>query len=189
MYFLDFDRVLFDTDAFNASLSGEPGCASFAQDLENVVGTSRDETLTGGEERQRVWTKVGEALRCGTLTFPPGALSRFVYPDALHALRSLENNAVVITYGDVELQRAKIESALAGIPRLTVLYTGQERKATYLSQWPGYYGTPAIAVDDRVAELELLAATHPSLQLFEMRRDQGPGDGRWPVIRTLAELP
>lgn len=189
MYFFDFDRVLFDTDAYNASLPDEPGCAPFADVLRDVLAAGRDQTLTGSTERVRAWELVSDAIKSGALTFAPGALARFMYPDALQALRTLENNAVVITYGEIDRQRVKIESALAGIPRVTVLYTGEVDKATYLSTWPGYFGTEAVLVDDRAAELESLAKAHPALRLFEMRRDGGAGDGRWPVIHSLSELP
>ncbi len=189
MYFLDFDRTLFDTDAYNESLPDEPGCAPFKDQLRTALAAGRDHTLTGGNDRQEAWKKVSEAIACGDLVFPPGHLARFVYPDARQALKTLENNAIVITYGEVGRQRIKVESALSDIPRLTVLYTGEEDKATYLSHWPGYYGGEAVAVDDRPVELEVLAERFPQLKLFEIRRDVSAGDGRFTVIRSLAELP
>lgn len=189
LYFLDFDRVLFDTDAYNASLADEPACTQFADELRAVISLSRDETLTGGGERERAWEKVSEALRIGALTFAPGYLARFVYKDVSEFLRSAGNEAVIVTYGEETRQRAKIESALAGVVRLTTLYTGDVPKARYLASWPGYHGQKAVFVDDRIAELEELAARFPSLSLYEMRRDARGGDGRWPVIHSLAELP
>ncbi|MDE1966136.1 MAG: hypothetical protein KGI41_02765 [Patescibacteria group bacterium] len=189
LYFLDFDRVLFDTDAYNASLPDEPGCAPFADELRAVVSEKRDETLTGGAARIAAWEKVSDALSSGALTFAPGYLSRFVYKDVPELLRGLGNEAVIITYGEYERQRAKVESALSGIVRLTVLYTKDVPKAGFLASWPGYNGQKAVFVDDRVAELEALGARFPALALYEMRRDGKKGDGRWPVLRSLAELP
>ncbi len=189
MYFLDFDRTLFDTDAYNASLIDEEGCAPFRDELERVVRAGRDETLVGGAERMMTWEKVSNAVRCGALAFPEGYLSRFLYGDVTELLRNLGNEAVIVTFGEVERQRVKVESALAGVVRLTVLYTGDKPKAEYLSSWPGYYGQEAVFVDDRAVELEGLAGAYPSLKLYEMRRDGGQGDGRWPVIRSLSELP
>jgi FMN phosphatase YigB (HAD superfamily) len=153
MYFLDFDRTLFDTDAYNRSLIDEPGCAPFKEDLEKVLAEGRDDTLTPAPERARVWGLLSEAMRSGALTFAPGYLSRFLYADVAETFRGLGNEAVLITYGEVERQRIKIESALADVVRLTVLYTGELAKADFLKTWPGYYGAPAIFVDDRVAEL------------------------------------
>lgn len=188
-YFLDFDRTLFDTDAYNRSLIDEPGCAPFKEELKQVVEKDRDETLTGGFDRIAAWNKLSDVLACGNLSFTPGYLSRFLYPDVAEFLRMLGNEAIVITYGDLTRQKAKVESALAGIVRVTVLYTEDRSKADYLEFWPGYNGEESIFVDDRVAELEALAVKYPNLRLYEMRRDGGAGDGRWPVIRSLNELP
>jgi hypothetical protein len=187
-YFLDFDRTLFDTDAFNVSLADEPGCAPFADELRAVVAAGRDATLTGGDVRVAAWAKVSDAIKNGTLVFAPGYLSKFLYKDAPEFLRMLGSEAIIVTYGDPVLQRAKVESALAGVVRRTVLYTGSISKSEYLASWPGYFGAPAQFVDDRVTELEGLAQKFPNMTLFEMRRDGGKGDGRFKVIGSLSEV-
>ncbi|MBP6860233.1 MAG: hypothetical protein KBC38_01560 [Candidatus Pacebacteria bacterium] len=187
--FLDFDRTLFDTDAYLASLPDEPACAPFREELLQTLASKREESVSGGEARIAVWDKVSEAIRSGALSFAPGYLSRFLYADTLETLRAYGNEAIIVSYGEKERQRVKIESALAGVVRLTVLYTGMESKAEFLSKWPGYYGASAVLVDDRPSELEALASALPALSLYEMRRDNGKGDGRWPVIHTLADLP
>lgn len=189
MYFLDFDRTLFDTDAFNASLVDEPGCAAFADELRKVTARDRDDTIPGDESRRAAWEKVSGAVRSGALSFAPAALARFLYADVAEILRALGNEAVIITHGEPDRQRAKLASALAGLPRITALYADTAPKADFLAAWPGYTGSPALFVDDRPAELAELAALFPDMRLFEMRRDGGIGDGRWPVIRSLAELP
>jgi hypothetical protein len=189
MYFLDFDRALFDTDAYNQGLPDEGGCAPFAETLRTALKEGRDETLTGSTERQEAWKLVSEAIHSGALTFAPGYLSHFLYTDVPEFLREMGNEAIIVTYGEKERQRIKIESALAGVVRLTVLYTEHMSKASFLKVWPGYHGGPAIFVDDRVAELAELSTSFPKMKLFEMRRDGGAGDGRWPVIHSLAELP
>lgn len=188
-YFLDFDRTLFDTDAYNLSLVDEPGCAPFKKELEAVIAKDRDQTLTGGFDRIAAWNKVSDVLSCGLLSFTPGYLARFLYPDVAEFLRMLGNEAIIITYGDLTRQKAKVESALAGIVRVTTLYTQERSKAEYLEFWPGYNGEESIFVDDRVAELEALSQKYPNLRLYEMRRDGGEGDGRWPVVRSLNDLP
>jgi hypothetical protein len=189
VYFLDFDRTLFDTDAYNASLADEPGCAAFADELRSVLAQGRDQTLSGGADRVAVWDKVSEALSSGALSFAPGYLSRFLYKDVQEFLRMLGNEAIIVTYGEKERQRAKIESALAGVVRLTVLYTGELSKASFLESWPGYNAGPSLFTDDRPTELEGLATAFPDMKLFEMRRDGGAGSGRFPVIHSLTELP
>lgn len=189
IYFLDFDRTLYDTDAHLASLPDEPGVAAFRDELAAVVSARRDETLTGGSERLAAWDKLSAAAESGALSYAPGALEKYLYQDVPEFLRAMGNEAIVITYGNPVWQKTKVESALANIVRTTVLYTGSVHKAEYLSTWPGYYGQEAVMVDDRPAELEALGARYPALKLFQMKRDGKEGDGRWPVIRSLAELP
>ena len=189
IHFLDFDRTLFDTDAYAQSLIEEPGCASFKEELRAVFAQRRDDTLTGGVERTYVWNKVTEAFRSGTLSFPKGYLAKFLYQDVAEHLRNMGNEAIVVTFGEQNRQQKKIESALADIVRLTVLYTDTKNKAEYLASWPGYYGQEAIFVDDRPIELEALSSAFPNLKLFEMRRDGKAGDGRFSVIHSLSELP
>jgi FMN phosphatase YigB (HAD superfamily) len=188
-YFLDFDRTLFDTDAFNASLPEEPGCALFADELRSVLAQKRDQTLTGGTERILAWQKVTDALRSGALSFPPGALEKYLYTDAAEALRRLGNAAVIVTFGEPDRQKAKVESALARVAPVTAVYTGTASKAEFLSTWAEYHGEEAVFVDDRVHELAALSAAFPSMRLYEIRRDGAEGDGRWPVITSIAELP
>lgn len=108
-----------------------------------------------------------------------------VCADAPEILRALGNEAVVITHDTEETVR----TALAGVVRLTVLPVGAVSKAAYLSEWPGYSGGEAICADDDPRELAELSATFPLMKLYEVRRDGREGDGRWPVIQTLAELP
>lgn len=145
-----------------------------------------DRTLFDTDSFKKDYT---EAVQTRKLSAPHGALAKYVYPDVPEILRALGNEAVIITYGDVAWQRAKVESALADIVRLTVLYAGDAVKAEFLKQWPGYYGAPAQFIDDTVEELDSVAAAFPAIKNYEMRRDGGAGDGRWPVIRSLFELP
>lgn len=160
-YYLDFDRTLFDTDAFKAWLV-----------------TDRNIPLAEVEAR----------CNEGTLTFAPGELARFLYPDAAAFLREKENAVTIITFGNRELQERKAQSALFGIPRMSVMYTGDTRKGNYLAPHTHLHAG-AVLVDDTPLELEILATECPGLPLYEMRRDGREGDGRWPVIRSLAELP
>ncbi len=188
-YFLDFDRVLFDTDAYQWSLLDLPTLASLAPRLRSVLEAKRDQTLTGGTERIDVWNEISSLIHSGALTFPPGALTQYVYADVSEFLRAVGNEAIILTFGERERQRIKIESGLAGIPRLTVMYIEVGTKAEYLAERSLYNGGPALFVDDRPVELEAMAALYPQMKLFEMRRDGAAGDGRWPVISSLSALP
>ncbi len=172
MYFLDFDRTTFDADAFTPYLrqkfAGRPvatlGSVAFATAMNDLVIE-------------------------GTLAFAPGELSQFLYEDAGRFLRDKENGVMLITYGNVALQKAKVESALYGIPRISTIYTNLVRKGEYLAPHIGMYGQSPVFVDDSLEELEIFATKCPSARVFEMRRDGGAGDGRWSVIHTLTQLP
>lgn len=188
-YFIDFDRTLFNTDAFNASLADEPACAPFADQLRAVLCKKRDESIAGGQERLNVWQKVSEVITSGALSYAPGVLEKYLYADVREFMREAANEAIIITYGEVERQRVKIESAFGTMTRITVLYTGFVSKADYLKTWPGYHGGVSVLVDDRVIELAGVVEAFPTIRLFEMRRDGGAGDGRFPVITSLAQLP
>ena len=172
MYFLDFDRTLFDTDTFK----------------EYLAERNADSSITG-EPEEDVARTLNEAAQSGQLTFAPGELSRFLYADVAEFLRMLGNEAVIITYGNEALQKAKVESSLNDVVRVTALYTGDVLKAHYLENWPGYYGQEAVFTDDRVYELETMSTLFPKMKIHEMRRDGEAGDGRWPVVRSLTELP
>jgi hypothetical protein len=137
----------------------------------------------------KLWDKVTEQITAGNLAFAPGELSQFVYADVPEFLRMLGNEAIVVTYGEKIRQKAKLESALAGVVRLTVLYTENLLKAEYLERYPHLVPASAIFVDDLAAHLSGLEEKFPQLRLYEMRRDGKPGTGRWPVITSLTELP
>lgn len=188
-YFLDFDRTLFDTDAYNQFLLSHPGCASFRDELATVLAQGRDETKLPSMERTAVWDKLSDAFSSGAITFAPGELSPFVYHDVAEFLRHMGNEAIIITYGERTRQKAKLESALAGTVRLTVLYTEDSLKAEYLQKYPHLVPANAIFVDDVVEHLEGIATAFPHVALFEMRRDGGAGSGRWKTIHSLTELP
>src|SRR3989344_6440305 len=123
------------------------------------------------------------------LTFAPGELSPFVYPDVPEFLRLLGNEAVIVTPGNPVLQRMKVESALTGIPRISALYVDQELKGPHVATCLAGSGVPALFSDDTPRELASVETCCPNIRLFEMRRDGGGGDGRWPVVPSLFDLP
>lgn len=170
-YYLDFDRTLFDTDSFYMYLTER-------QELKEVAKLPVTEFAI---ELNRMTAE-------GLLAFVPGELSRFLFQDAASFLREKENAVTIITYGSAAFQESKVKSALAGIPRMSVMYTDEVRKGDYLAPHTHLH-VGAVLADDSVVELEILAEKCPALKLFEMRRDGKDGDGRWPVIRTLSELP
>ena len=169
-YFLDFDRTLFDTDGFVAYVAER-----FSLQGEKIENTILSATLISKAEK-------------GCLMFEPGELSRFLYEDAASFLREKENAVTIITFGNKALQECKIKSALHGIPRMSVMYTGDVRKGDFLAPHTHLHDG-ALAIDDSRIELEVLSRGCPGLALCEIRRDGTSGDGRWQVIRSLAEVP
>lgn len=172
MYFLDFDRTCFDTDAFITYLKAHPVARS----------------LQGGTEQEYA-RALNTAVLQGALSFGPGELSQFLFEDAARFLRDKENGVMLITYGNAAFQKAKVESALHGIPRISTIYTGDVRKGDFIAPHIGMYGATPTFVDDTVLELEIFSASCPGAVVYEMRRDGGAGDGRWPVIHSFNELP
>ena len=189
MYFLDFDRTLFDTDAYNEYLLTLPACAAFRDELREVLLAGRDETKLPSASRTVVWDKLTGVLQSGELSFAPNELTQFVYHDVSEFLRMAGNEAIIVTYGEKVRQKAKLESALAGIVRLTVLYTEHHLKAEYLEMYPHLVPAQALFVDDLADHLEGIEKSFPHVRLFEMRRDGGEGSGRWKTIHSLTELP
>ena len=173
MYFLDFDRTLFDTNAFIESLRVRP----------------ETESLFTDEANMSIAQTLGRMSETGAFSFSAGELSRFVYPDVPEFLRMLGNEATIVTSGNPVFQQMKIASALAGIPRISALYVGDEPKGPFLALRHASYGGTQIFTDDRPVELESVAEHCPSIRLFEIRRDGTLGDGRWPIIHSLSELP
>lgn len=188
-YFLDFDRTLFDSDAYNEYLLTLPACAPFHNELREVIEQGRDETKLSSMARVAVWDKLSDVLKSGELTFAPGELSQFVYHDVPEFLRHMGNEAIIITYGEKTRQKAKLESALTGTVRLTVLYTEGLLKAEYLEKYSHLVPAQAIFVDDLAEHLKGVEAAFPHVSLFEMRRDGKEGEGRWKTIHSLTELP
>lgn len=189
LYFLDFDRTLFDSDAYNEYLLKHPAVAPLVDTYGEEFALERDPTKVPGTRRIAFWDEVSKLIDEGVLSYAPGELAMFVYPDVPEVLRSLGNEAVIITYGKKNRQKAKIESALSGVVRLTVLYTDDMLKGEYLAAYPHLVPLEACFVDDVADHLEGIEKNFPHMRLFEMRRDGGDGTGRWPVIRSLTELP
>ena len=164
-YYLDFDRVVFDTDAFVVYMKERVGEADTEMNM-----------------------RLSNLAEGGTLSFEPGELSRFVFPDAASFLREKENAVTIVTSGNRTLQEMKTKSALYGIPRMAVMYTDDALKGEYLAPHTHLH-KDALVADDSPIELEALARECPELALYEVRRDGEERDGRWPGIRSLSELP
>ena len=170
-YFLDFDRVLFDVEAFISVLISRPELADLAE-----------------VPYEEFKLKVGDRIAEGTLAFAPGELAHFLYPDSVVFLTT-HTDAHIITRGvSLPLQKAKVMSAFSGSPPVPVLFTHVMHKGPFILQHPPA-DTSFSFVDDELIELDLMHEAFPAAKIYEIRRDGKEGCGRYPVIRSLTGLP
>ncbi len=170
-YFLDFDRTLFDTSTFLAYLIKREG-------RKDIYDSSDTEAAT----------LFNDAAAAGLLSFSSGELLPFMYPDAESFLNAHAKESVIVTYGNVALQKAKLENIFASRPDVRVIYTGDERKGPFIAKLVREYPGPHFFFDDKPVELESVGSECPDVSLFEMRRDGAAGSGRFPVLRSFGEL-
>lgn len=129
-----------------------------------------------------------DRTRTSGTPYAPGELARFLYPDASAFLREKENSAIIVTAMDKEQDADLIKSALACIPRTSVMYTSGVLKGDFLAPYISLYGSSPVFIDDSASHLASMVQHCPQARLVEMRRDGQEGDGRWPVARSFAEL-
>lgn len=118
-----------------------------------------------------------------------GDPAHFMYSDAATFLREKENSVFIITSMNKEQHGEFIQSALSGIPRMSVMYTNGKLKGEFIAPYISMYGESPVFVDDSIDQIASMALHCPRVQLFEMRRDTAMGDGRWPVVRNFSQLP
>jgi hypothetical protein len=112
-----------------------------------------------------------------------------LFNDAAGFLRDKENaSTIIVSSGERSVREPEVKQALEGIPRMSVMYTEGVRAGEYLAPHTHLH-KDALLVDSAPDELALVQDTCPLLALYELRRDGKEGDGRWPVIRSLSELP
>jgi FMN phosphatase YigB (HAD superfamily) len=171
-YLLDFDRTLFNTDAFIAHLEGRPEAEQFLRERSEAA----------------LRAILSAFVRRKEPVFAADELQSFIYPDALEFFRNPEKKAYVLTFGYPDWQREKVERTLGEAVAVSAFYTSNVMKGTYMKDRIAAFHDP-VFVDDSPAQLEDMAARCPKVRLYEMRRDGGAGDGRWPVVHSLAGLP
>ena len=187
-YFLDFDRTLFDTDSFTPTLLNNPACAHLREDIQKFVVTPRDATIPGGAGRVETWEKLDVLCREGKLSFAPNALTQFIFPDVRGFLELHGKDSVILSYGHPAWVRAKVESALAGFPLERIIYAEQQEKGIALKPLLPLFSAPYSFVDDLAAQLDSVKTHCAQVSLYEMRRDGKEGSGRYPVIRSFADI-
>ncbi len=171
IYFLDFDRTLFDTSAFLAYVIKRDGLRKIRSLPEVEAAVALD-----------------ALVESGSLKFASGELAQFMYPDAKDFLDQYEGTSVVVTAGNPHLQKAKVANVFKKWPSIDLFYTGDERKGPFIGRVGGSYSAPQAFIDDKVMELDSVHEKCPDVLLYEMRRDGAPGSGAYPVIHSFLEL-
>ena len=192
-YFLDFDRTLFDNDAFQKYLVTLPAWKPFKERMEaTTIGVSRDHTLQGGVEREQLWQEVEAWFATGSFSFQAQELQRFVFSDVWDFLKNHGTHSIIVTAGgaNATFQKAKVEhSGLSASVSRAVFTPRAVTKGAVIAEVKTSYPAPYLFVDDLAAQLDSAAEVCPDVSLYEMRRDGKEGSGRYPTIRTLLELP
>ncbi len=178
-YYLDFDRTLFRTDDFYHVQKTHPLFADYAEAIQGLID--------GTADRRAVGDLLDQSVREKGIAFTPGELATFVYPDVQPFLEAFGKDTSLITFGNPHYQYIKIEGA--GILPLVseLMLTNDQLKGEYLSSRLTA-DSDFVFVDDSVEQLGDVARFFPHARVVEIRRDGKPGEGAYPVIRSLAEL-
>ncbi|MBI3573837.1 hypothetical protein HY090_02195 [Candidatus Kaiserbacteria bacterium] len=170
-YFLDFDRTLFDTSAFLAYLIKRENRTDIYDSSETDMATA-----------------FNAAAAAGLLSFVPGELAQFMFPDAEAFLDVHQRESVVVTFGNPALQRAKLENVFSSRPELNIVYTGEERKGPFILRLMKEYPAPYSFFDDKPVELASVGSVSSDIALYEVRRDAAVGSGSYLVLHSFEDL-
>lgn len=186
-YFFDFDRTVFDTESFKRTYAKRPSVHELIHQAKEVVKEffSSSRSIS----RRRIFSRtLGTYLSHRRFGFVPEELGEYLYPDAAAFLTAHSKNCTIVTYGVRAFITAKVANALTSHQLGDIVYTPRKKGRTLRRLIEGKEG-PFIFVDDADFQLESVGRACPEIDLYEIRRDGGAGDGRWPVIRSFEELP
>ncbi|MES2931216.1 MAG: diacylglycerol kinase family protein [Patescibacteria group bacterium] len=186
-YFFDFDRTVFDTESFKRAYAKRPT----AHELFHQAKVVLKEFFSSSSSlpKRRIFTRMlGTFLSHRRFGFLPEELKEYLYPDAAAFLAAHSKDCTIVTYGVRAFITAKVANALTSYPLGDIVYTPRKKGRTLRRLIEGKEG-PFIFVDDAHFQLESVGEVCPEIELYEIRRDDGAGDGRWPVIRSFEELP
>jgi hypothetical protein len=177
-YFLDFDRTVYDTDAFKRSIARRPTLFVLLAQLKVAIKEffSSTRSMTRRRHFLRTW---GTFLSHGRFTFMPEELREFLYPDVIGFLKT--HDCTIVTYGVRAFITAKVTTALSDLPLTDIVYTSRKKGRT-IQRLTTDAGDECTFVDDKVFQLVSVAKWCPEVKVIEIRRDHGPGNGSWPVI-------
>ncbi len=120
----------------------------------------------------------------------------FLYGDTIPFLSHWNKKVklYLITFGDKEIQKIKVERSGLKPYFSEIIYTGEVHKAPFIGAQSGcLQGECAFFLDDNVSELELAARTCPNLHVVRMRRPKGehsydPGADTFVSVSNLGEF-
>jgi hypothetical protein len=186
--FIDFDRTIFDTPAFKKMLTEEFSIKDIPEDLRKIFSKKEDEKVEEVVKQHGLMHTAATFFATGRSGFAPDELSHYLYPEVPEFLKAHGSNTMIVTYGVEAFITAKVSSALAEFSLKRIVYTVEE-KGHVMSELTKEIPGPWRFIDDAIFQLESVAKMCPDVEIFEMRRDGAAGDGRWPVIHSLDELP
>jgi len=176
IFFLDFDRTIFDFDFFEKEiLAPRP---EFKTYLDKAA-----QFESGSLERQKIWAELASKL-----DYVDGSnFTQCVFPDSRSFFEKHASNIVIITFGNKSFQKLKVEKSLTGIEWKDTLYVEKGLKGPVVKKFL-QENQEAVFVDDKLENLVSVKSECPWVSVYEMRRDGEGGEGSYPVIRDFNEL-
>lgn len=183
-YFLDFDRTIYNTDAFKRALARRPTVFEL---LQQGKAAGAEWMSPGASTRRRdVFAQaLGTFLSHGRLFFRPEELRTFLYPDAEIFIQS--HDCTIVTYGVRAFIAAKVTAAITHLNISDVVYTARKKGPT-IRRLSLNVTDECTFIDDMPFQLDSVATWCPDVHVIEIRRDGKPGSGRWRVIQSLEEI-
>ncbi len=191
-FFIDFDRTIFDFDAFIPTLVDEPGLATIRERLLEVVKIPRGFSPEHDQKRNALWDEVHRLYVSGAFSFPERSLAQFVYPDAREFLEGRGKGSVIVTKGGFQLafQKGKVEaSGILDLVSHCEYVLRDTPKGEAIQKLLSQYPAPYAFIDDFPKELQSVADLCPEVQLYEIRRDGKPGSGNFTVVSSFEDIP
>jgi len=186
-YYFDFDRTVFDTESFKRAYAKRPTVHELLHQAKEVIKEFFSSTRS--LSRRHMFSRtLGTFLSHRRFGFVPEELKEYLYPDAATFLAAHSKDCTIVTYGIRAFITAKVANALTSYPLGDIVYTPRKKGRTLERLTKGKEG-PFIFVDDADFQLASVGKVCPNIELYEIRRDGKPGEGRWPVIRSFEELP
>lgn len=182
IYFLDFDRTLFNFDSFIEKVIEK--YPEIKSDIESIAMFP-----SGAPERQVVWDKVFELIQRRALSLSDEEFAACLFEDVLPFAEKHSKDIVIATSGNPEFQEYKLQKTLSQYAFQDILICDvNSRKGDMIHTWLGDNKPPAVFVDDSQKHLKSVSEKCPWISVLEMRRDTQSGSGEFPVVHALKNV-